>query len=324
MTASSGASQGRSRASTWTPRSREGTPTCTWQPQVPESATTGPYRRASSRYRGWSVRAASPGDPVARLLTPPGCTPAALRRRRRAAGAWSARGRDCAGWCTPGSRYLAECGSPAGLAPEPGKGQRARSAVRLGGRVPRGAGTRACRPIPVIGRGVGHHELQSAGVMACLKRANRCRVQSRYPGVRRPAPACSRPPSAAVRSLRRGTQRNRWPRSGSAGKDAGSAWGHGSGTITTGQRARRAQARATEPGASRRSHPRRRDPSTSRSPPHARMASSAAGRPEMTCCSTATSPPCMVIGTITSFTTIVTGRTDRDSSASRRPRDPPF
>ena len=140
MTASSGASQGRSRASTWTPRSRDGTPTCTWQPQVPESATTGPYRRASSRYRGWSVRAASPGDPVARLLTPPGCTPAALRRRRRAAGAWSARGRDCAGWCTPGSRYLAECGSPAGLAPEPGKGQRARSAVRLSGRVPRGRG----------------------------------------------------------------------------------------------------------------------------------------------------------------------------------------
>ena len=170
MTASSGASQGRSRASTWTPRSQEGTPTCTWQPQVPESATTGPYRRASSRYRGWSVRAASPGDPVARLLTPPGCTPAALRRRRRAAGAWSARGRDCPGWCTPGSRYLAECGSPAGLAPEPGKGQRARSAVRLGGRVPRGAGTRACRPIPVIGRGVGHHELQSAGVMACPNR----------------------------------------------------------------------------------------------------------------------------------------------------------
>ncbi len=46
---SSGASQGRSRASTWTPASGEGTPTCTRQPQVPASATTGPYRRASSR-----------------------------------------------------------------------------------------------------------------------------------------------------------------------------------------------------------------------------------------------------------------------------------
>ena len=64
--ASSGASQGRSRASTWTPRSREGTPTCTWQAQVPAWATTGPYRRASSRYRGWPVTAASPGVRYAR------------------------------------------------------------------------------------------------------------------------------------------------------------------------------------------------------------------------------------------------------------------
>src|SRR5208283_2076598 len=85
VTASSGASQGRSRASTWTPRSREGTPTCTWQAQVPASATTGPYRRASSWYRRWPVTAASPG---ARY----GATPDATRRQpRRAAAAAASR-----------------------------------------------------------------------------------------------------------------------------------------------------------------------------------------------------------------------------------------
>jgi len=72
--ASSAASQGRSRASTCTPRSRDGTPRCTWQAQVPAWATTGAYRRASSRYRGWGVTAASPG-------VPNGATPEATSRQ---------------------------------------------------------------------------------------------------------------------------------------------------------------------------------------------------------------------------------------------------
>jgi len=88
VTASSGASQGRSRASTWTPRSREGTPTCTWQAQVPASATTGPYRRASWRYRGWGVTAASPGvrygaTPEATSRQPSRAAAAAASRRSR-------------------------------------------------------------------------------------------------------------------------------------------------------------------------------------------------------------------------------------------------
>ena len=88
MTASSGASQGRSRARTWTPRSRVGTPTCTWQAQVPAWATTGAYRRASSRYRGWGVTAASPGvrygaTPEATSRQPSRAAAAAASRRSR-------------------------------------------------------------------------------------------------------------------------------------------------------------------------------------------------------------------------------------------------
>ena len=102
-----------------------------------------------------------------------------------------------------------------------------------------------------------------------------------------PGPGCR---GAGADGSVRGTHRNRGTRAEPAGRDAWSTLGDGSGTITTGQSARRAQARATEPGASRRSHPRRRDPSTSRSPPRAMLASSTAGRPEKACCSMATSP----------------------------------
>jgi hypothetical protein len=95
--------------------------------------------------------------------------------------------------------------------------------------------------------------------------------------------------SPAIRASRCGIQRCRWPRTESAGKAAVSALGDGSGTVTTGQSARRAQARATEPGASRRSHPRCREPSTSTSPPRARRANSTAGRPGRMTSSKATS-----------------------------------
>lgn len=49
------------RASTCTPRSREGTPTCTWQAQVPASATSALWRRASPRpaRRAYSTNGAS-------------------------------------------------------------------------------------------------------------------------------------------------------------------------------------------------------------------------------------------------------------------------
>ena len=93
----------------------------------------------------------------------------------------------------------------------------------------------------------------------------------------------------AARAPRRGTQRYQWPREESVAQGAESACGDGSGTITTGHAVRRAQARATDPGASRRSHPRCRHPSTSRSPPRTSLASSAAARPQTTCCPAGTS-----------------------------------
>ena len=62
---------------------------CTWQPQAPPApATSGPYCRASWRYRGWSVRAASPGArygtiPVATSKQPADAATSAASRRSR-------------------------------------------------------------------------------------------------------------------------------------------------------------------------------------------------------------------------------------------------
>ena len=87
----------------------------------------------------------------------------------------------------------------------------------------------------------------------------------------------------AARAPRRGIQRYQWPREESVAQGAESACGDGSGTITTGHAVRRAQARATDPGA-RRPPCGVSIPSTSRSPPRTSLIDSAAARPQTTCC----------------------------------------